>query len=220
MFKLNEKSTHTKYFNKEGMEVPSATTVLKLLNKPALVYWANYLGFKNLDVDEVVNESARLGTLIHWLINAYLEKSLIIYVPDGEFPIKLVSSYFNSFKIWYNTNDVEPILLEKSFSSELVGGTLDFYGRINGKLTLLDFKTSKKIRLSMFFQLAIYCILLEENGYEVEQVGILLVNNKYRGEKYLTREELTPYIDFVKELINLFHSYKSINNKDKWEETI
>lgn len=217
---MDKKDSHTRYFNKEGIEVPSATTVLKLLNKPALVYWANYLGFKNLDVDEVVNESARLGTLIHWLINAYLEKSLIIYVPTGKFPAKLVSSYFSSFKVWYNTNNVEPILLEKSFSSDLVGGTLDFYGRINDKLTLLDFKTSKKIRLSMFFQLAIYCILLEENGYEVEQVGILLVNNKYRDEKYLTREELTPYVEFVKELIILFHSYKSINNKDKWEESI
>lgn len=217
---MGNENEHTRYYNKSGKEVPSATTVLKLLNKPALIPWANYLGFKHIDVDEVLNESAKLGTTVHWLINAFLEKSLIIYVPRPDIPTKLISSYFRSFKTWYNTNQVEPILLEKSFSSDLVGGTLDFYGIINGKKTLLDFKTSKKIRLSMFFQLAIYTMLLEENGYDVEQVGILLVNNRYRGEKYLSREELDPYIRFVKELINLFHSYKLINNNDKWNEPI
>lgn len=211
---------HTVYYNKKGNEIPSATTILKILNKPSIVKWANYLGFKNLDVDSVVNEAAELGTVVHDLINSILLKALIIYIPDPKIPEYVLYSYINRFKIWLNTNVVEPIFLEKSFSSELFGGTVDFYGIINGKKTILDFKTSKKIRITMFFQLALYCILLEEKGYKVEQVGILLVNPKYKDEKYISREELYPYIDFARKLVELFHSYYDLNDKDKWNESI
>lgn len=212
--------SHTAYFNKESIEVPSATTILKILNKPGLVKWANYLGFKHLDVDSVVNESAELGTLIHDLINSILSKNLIIFVPTEKYPAWLVYSYLNTFKIWLNTNSVEPIILEKSFSSDRFGGTVDFYGKINGKYTILDFKTSKKIHITMFVQLALYCILLEEHGYEVEQVGILLVNNKSGGEKFISRQELEPYIEFAKGLVEVFHSYYNLNDKYKWNEFI
>lgn len=218
--KFNGVSNHTMYFNKNGQEIPSATTILKILNKPQLVKWANYLGFKHLDVDSVLDESATLGTAVHRFINSILMNYYIIYVPDGIIPTKVLYSYLNRFKIWLKTNDVKPILLERSISSEKFGGTVDFYGEINGKLTILDFKTSKKIRISMFFQLALYVILLEELGYKVEQVGILLVNPKHKDEKYIQREDFQPYIDFVKGLVDLFHSYYTINNEDKWGESI
>lgn len=218
--KFNPDSNHTMYFNKCGEEVPSVTTVLKLLNKPQLVKWANYLGFHNLNVDSVLEESATLGTLIHSLINSILSKHLIIYIPDGNIPTKLIYSYINRFKIWYNTNNIEPIFLEKSISSDRFGGTIDFYGKVNEKYTIIDFKTSKKIRLSMFFQLAFYTILLEELGYEVEQVGILLVNPKFKDEKYIERKDFEKYIIFVKGLLDIFHNYFSINNEDNWGEKI
>jgi hypothetical protein len=35
--KFNINNDHTMYFNKNGDEVPSATTILKILNKPQLV---------------------------------------------------------------------------------------------------------------------------------------------------------------------------------------
>jgi len=99
---------------------------------------------------------------------------------------------------------------------------LDFYGYINDKLTVLDFKTAKKIRITMFFQLALYTILLEEIGYVVEQVGILLVNPKVRtnNEKYILRENFQQYIDFAQKIVDIFHSYYVINNTDKWQENI
>ena len=220
--KYNSDPNHTIYYNKYGEEVPSATTILKILNKPQLVKWANYLGFKNLDVDSVLNEASTLGTAVHEIINKILSKYYIIYINDGKVPLEVLYSYINTFKVWLNTNDVEPIFLEKKIVSDKVGGTIDFYGNINNKRTLLDFKSSKKIRISMFFQLAIYCMMLEELGYQVDQVGILLVNPKVtrNNEKYIQREDFQPYIDFVKGLIDLFHSYSAINNLDKWNENI
>ena len=218
--KFNPDSKHTMYFNKYGKEVPSATTILKMLNKPQLVKWANYLGFKNLSVDEVLNESSTLGTLVHELINSILQKELIIYIPQENIRPSVIYSYINSFRIWYNTNDVRPILLEKSISSDEFGGTIDFYGEINGEYTLLDFKTSKKIRLTMFIQLALYVILLEELGYKIDRVGILLVNPKFKDEKYIKREKFEKYVKFARGLVNLFWSYFEINEDDEWYEII
>lgn len=218
--KFNQNNDHTLYFNKHGDEVPSATTILKMLNKPQLIKWANYLGWNHLHVDAVLNEASTLGTIVHYLINSILCNNYIIYINDGKVPLKVLYSYLNRFKIWLNTNDVEPILLEKSITSDKFGGTIDFYGLINGKYTVLDFKTSKKIRISMFFQLALYVILLEQLGYQVDQVGILLVNPQYKDEKYIQRDELQPYIDFVTKLVDLFHSYYIINNEGKWNEQI
>ena len=219
---FNIDDSHTKYYNTHGIEVPSATTILKLLNKPQLVKWANYLGFNSLNVDSVLNEASTLGTHIHNLINAILNNYYIIYINREELPSDVVYSYINRFKQWLNINTLEPILLEKSITSDKFGGTLDCYGILNGKYTIIDFKTSKKIYLTMFFQLALYTILLEEKGYPVEQVGILLVNPKItsNNEKYIDREKLQPYIDFVKKLVDLFHDYDFINKSDKWNNNI
>ena len=173
-----------------------------------------------MNVDSVLNESASLGTLVHRLINSLLSNKLIIYINDGTISNALLYSYINRFKMWLKTHTVEPILLEQKITSDKFGGTIDFYGSIDGKLTVLDFKTSKKIRLSMFFQLALYVILLEELGYEVEQVGILLVNPINKDEKYIQRKDFEKYVIFAKGLVDLFHSYNLLNDDDKWNESI
>lgn len=218
--KYNKDPNHTIYRNSKNEEVPSATTLLKILNKPSLVQWANYLGFKRLRVDDVLEEYAELGTLIHLLISSYLNKDMIVYIPQSNIPNNVVFSYFAKFKKWYSKHDVEPIYLEQSFSSDKFGGTVDFYGKIDGYYTILDFKTSKKIRLSMMIQLALYCILLEQHGCTVDRVGILLVNPDYEDEKYISRKELDPYIEFALQLVDIFHSYYYLNEYNNWNEYI
>ena len=220
ILKFNKDETHTVYTNIDGNEVPSATTILKILNKPSLIRWANYLGFNRQNVESVLTDYADRGTLVHSLISAYLNGSLIIYIDDGKIPISMILQFFKVFKEWYKKHDIEMIFSEKSFSSDLFGGTIDFYGKIDGQYTLLDFKTAKKIRLSMFLQLALYCILLEEKNYKIDRVGILLVNPDNKDEKYLSREEMEPYIQFMKKLVPLFHLYYELNEKDKWNEEI
>ena len=65
-------SSHSTYINKEGVEVASVTSILKVLNKPSLSKWANSLGWKRQNVDKVLMSSAEKGTIIHEAINSYL----------------------------------------------------------------------------------------------------------------------------------------------------
>ena len=69
---------HTVYRNRDGKEIPSVTTVLKLLNKPALIGWANYLGFKRTRVTDVLLESANIGTDFHAMVSDWSEGKPII----------------------------------------------------------------------------------------------------------------------------------------------
>lgn len=210
--------THTAYYNDAGIEVPSATTILKILNKPTIAQWANYLGFKHLKYTDVLDDAASFGTMVHEMISCHIKG--YVYIAAGCVCSKYeLSRAFSVFLNWYENNDIETIFSEKQFTSDRYGGTVDFYGKVNGKYTIIDFKTSKKIRMSMFIQLALYTILLENHGYKVDQVGILLCNWKHKDIKIISREELDKYIELAKCLVTLFHMYYNLNESE-WNDTI
>ena len=63
---------HTIYKLANGKRVPGVTTVLGVINKPALVKWANNLGLQGIDSTTYVDETAKVGTLAHEMIQEYL----------------------------------------------------------------------------------------------------------------------------------------------------
>lgn len=168
-------SVHTTYKTKDGVRVPSVTTYLGILAKPALIHWSWTLGVQGLDYRKVKDEAGDIGTLVHYLILCQLkseEPDLSDYTPQV---VDAASIPMEKFEEWYKEHELEPRLLETPLVSEYhrFGGTPDFYGMMDGKLTLLDFKTSNAIYSENFHQLAAYERLLEEAGHSVETVAIL-----------------------------------------------
>jgi predicted RecB family nuclease len=212
---MKYKTTHTAYYNSEGVQVPSVTTVLQILNKPFLMKWANFMGFKRKNIDAILEESAMVGTIVHELIHAYMTKAY--YIWTGLRVAKtLVMAYFNSFLEWKKTHTIEMIFMEEQLISDRYAGTSDFYGVVDGKFTILDFKTSKKPYSSMFLQLAAYCIILEAMGRQVDQVGIIIINADGYNEKFISREKLQPYMDTFIMLVELFHKWYDLNESEGW----
>lgn len=211
--------THTIYYNTLGVEVPSVTTVLKILNKPFLTKWANIMGFKRKNIDDILNETSRIGTMVHSIMQSYLMKYYYIWMGDP-YDKMLVMSYLNSFIKWEKDHYLEPIFMEKQFILEDIAGTCDFYGSVDGFKTILDFKTSKKFYSTMFLQLAAYCIMLEERGYIVEQACIVLLNEDKCTSKIITREELEIYIIVFRKLLSLFHDWFNLNNDLGWGDIL
>jgi len=213
---------HTIYINDKNIEVPSVTTILQLLNKPKLLKWVNYLGFKRQNYELVLQDYSNIGTLVHYIINCILSNQLI----DKDLINKKYSNLYHvlnsnflhikAFNIWRELHTIKPIYLEESLTSEKFGGTIDFYGKIDNKLTILDFKTSKDFYSTMFLQLAGYCILIEEKGLEVDNVGILIINNSGYKERIFTRGKINKYIEVFKNLLSLFHLWYDLNHNDEW----
>ncbi len=213
-------SKHAQYVNKNGDEVPSVTTVLKILNKPAISKWANFMGFKRIRIKDVLEKSSVIGTTVHQAIECFLMKKYLIFIPSIYIDKPLLMMYMDKFISWYKAHEIKPIFMERKFISNEYGGTVDFYGEVDGKKTILDFKTSKNIYSSMFLQLGAYCKMLEENNLEVQQVGIVIVNDNKCYSKFLTREELTPYIETFNLLLPLFHKWYNLNKKEGWGDIL
>ncbi|MBA7569795.1 hypothetical protein ES708_11536 [subsurface metagenome] len=64
-------AAHIIYRTRSGQSVPGVTTILSVLNKPALVPWANRMGLQGIDVAKYVDDKAAIGTLAHYLIISY-----------------------------------------------------------------------------------------------------------------------------------------------------
>jgi len=175
---MTDNKIHTVYKTADGTRVPSVTTYLGILAKPALIHWAWTLGVQGVDYRKAKDQAGDIGTLVHYLIFSKLngeKPDLSTYTPQD---VALASTPMSKFEKWLEEHELEPILMETPFVSEeyRFGGTPDFYGKDNGKLTLLDFKTSGDIYPENFYQLAAYKRLLEEQGHEVGSARIIRVS--------------------------------------------
>lgn len=83
-----------------------------------------------------------------------------------------------SFLKWYNENDVEILFSERLTYSKKHNyvGTADLIARVNGKLSLVDYKTSSGVYNDHRFQVSAYWNSVDEEGFigdKIEQALIL-----------------------------------------------
>lgn len=168
---------HTIYKRANGERVPSVTTVLGILNKPALLDWAWKLGQQGLDYKAVRDQAGDIGTLAHYLIMCYLKDQKPDTSEYSAQDLDKANICLMKFWEWEKGHKVETVLVETALISEAYGfgGTIDFYGRIDGYDTLLDFKTGKATYPEMFYQVAAYSQLLKEASYPLFGVRILRI---------------------------------------------
>ena len=96
-----------------GKRVPGVTTILGVLNKPALVKWANKLGLQGIDSTKYVDALANIGTLSHYLVECEwrgVEPDLSDYAPQD---IDKAENALLSFWAWRDQHEVEPHLVEE-----------------------------------------------------------------------------------------------------------
>ena len=206
-------SDHSTYLNNDEIEVPSVTTIIKILNKPFIAKWANSLGWKRQSYDKVLEESANKGTFVHELIHEYLfkeGKEFDISNPDR---LNFLYENINAFKDFEKEHILKPIWGEKSFSNDTYGGTIDLYCELDGKNTILDFKTSKRFYSSHFIQLGAYIQLLENHDIFVEQVAILRIKNGETEIKIIPRKDMEEYINLFNKLLEVFYLVYDLNKE-------
>ena len=155
---------HIRYKTSDGKVVPGATTITGLLNKPYLIRWANQLGLEGIDSSKYTDEAASTGTLAHAMIQADLDGSKVDYSLYSPLQVSNAENAVLSWYEWKKHHDIKPLLCEQPFVADTLpspfiedmpgyGGTVDCYCELDGKKTLLDFKTS-------FFNLFNLCFTL------------------------------------------------------------
>lgn len=161
-----------KYFY-NNIAVPRVTEIIsKTISEEYLLYWANSLGFKHQSYKKTVDEAARIGSEAHELINRFLLGDIF---NSNNIP-------YLSFKKWWtdiiSNNNVKVIGTEQSITCKYFGGTYDLLLEINGKIYLVDFKTTNHVSYKHFIQLSAYKYILEQQGYNIDGCIILQLSKK------------------------------------------
>lgn len=208
---------HTRYELTDGTKVPGVTTVLGILNKPALVIWANRLGLQGIDSSKYRDEMADIGTLAHKMILDYFNKADTDTTDYSKSQIDLAENCLLSFWEWEKQHTIEVIMAEAQLVSSLgYGGTIDCYCKLDGIDTLLDFKTGKAIYPEMFYQLAAYKQLLDEDNRIVGMTRILRIGrDEDEGFEERLVVDITKHFELFKHCLAIYNLQKDIRKEGK-----
>lgn len=213
-------SPNSEYINKDGVIVPRVTEILStMIHKDALMYWANKLGFRNISYSSALETAANIGTKAHKAIEVFLKEKL---QDRSNIP-------FLGFMQWYNIirnkSQIDIIYVEHRLVSDYFGGTLDCLLSIDGKIFLVDFKTSNHIQYSYFLQLAAYRYMLRLEGIEVNGVIVLKLEKDEVGfTEYSLDFSNSNHLDFMNHceatFFSLVYGFYNINKTEEWFKKI
>lgn len=195
--------------------VRGVTTILQILDKPALMQWAANMaseywregikaGTDEITLDRLAKEAplawklkrdaaGQIGTLIHKWIEEHIQAK--IQKKDGPTaPInEIMYTAVVKFLQWEKDNVGEYLFSEKKLYSVThnVAGTCDFtYRDKEGKLSLGDLKTSNSMQRTFDLQLAAYRYMLEEESpSEVYENMVIVRVGKDEGKIQIKKVE-------------------------------
>lgn len=213
---MSKTKAHIVYKTKNDVKVPGITTVIGLLNKPALVKWANNLGLQGIDSSKYVDDKAAIGTLAHAMITDKLIGKETDTSDYSKNQIDQAENSVLSFWEWEKDHKIEEVFFaERPLVSEAhkFGGTLDIYAQVNGQKEIIDIKTGKGIFDEHWYQVATLKILLEENGFKVDATRIVNIpRSEDEGflEKVVTEKENTQGWNIFYHLLQIYYLKKGV----------
>ena len=198
-----------------GKVVPRVTHILSsMLHEDSLMIWSNNIGlYQRKKYKDTLEMSATIGTHTHNGIEAYIKDDIysldLSHLPPSS--INSINNGIESFKYWYDnitkSHNVEVVGIEQPLSCEWFGGTYDFLVRIDGKLYLVDFKTSNHISCRYFYQLAAYKYMLSLQGITIDGCIILQVSKSNIGfNEYLLDLNNQKHKKFLDDCTECFFS--------------
>jgi len=197
-----EAETGRLYRTKEGRSYPSVTAVTGLYKKDEILEWRKRVGED--EANRISSRSARRGTSIHSLREAYLsnEPSEV-----SMFDIESFNSLVPELDKIINIHCLET----KLYSDYLqVAGTVDCIAEYKGKLSVIDFKTSRREKKrdeihNYFMQTAAYAVMFEERtGIPVSRLVVLMAVDDHK-EATVFNEKRDAWIG---QFINLREEYR------------
>ena len=189
----------------DGTKLPSITTILSAQSKAGIAAWRKRVGEE--EANRVSAKASGRGTRVHNLCEDFIQnKPLRESMPDA-------LEMFRTIKPVLETRVNNIHYVEQSFYSKKIGsaGRSDLIGEFDGELSVMDYKTSSKIKyreniLSYFWQSTFYALAYEELvGTPINQIVIIMAveDNKYplifveKVEDHI--EGLVKAIQFYKE---------------------
>lgn len=193
------------YVTPEGARYPSITTILGAGEKPWLQEWRASLGEEIADKE--MKRAADRGTAVH----AMIEKMLLNDPAPTAGHHSAHIADFNMLR--FKLRKINNILTQESalWSDTLrVAGRVDCIGEYDGKLSIIDFKTSTNNKGShqiqdYYLQTTAYALMFQER-YNIQIDNIVILMSVERGAVPLEfHQPIEPYIEPLIHRINTYH---------------
>lgn len=189
------------YQTPSGRAYPSVTTVTGLLGKAAIMAWRKRVGEE--EANRVSSKAAKRGTRVHALCEDFLSnKEVMVDMFDHDM--------WEKFKpLLLRINNIHA-LETPLYSDHLeVAGTVDCIAEFDGTVSVIDFKTSKRIKSrddihGYFMQCSAYAVAFEElTGIPVSRLVILMAVDDEDPLVFIEKRDT-----WVSEFIKLRQDYK------------
>lgn len=168
------------YTAPDGSTYPSITTVLSILSRDSIQAWRARVGEE--EANKVSRVAAGRGTAVHDLLEKYVNN-------DPEFDKGVMPHILQSF---HDVKEQLDTRLSKVYAQEAplysnhlgVAGRVDCVGVWDGKNSIVDYKTSRKLKKKewvkgYFMQCCAYAIMWEERtGMPITQLVTLIAGDQ------------------------------------------
>jgi ATP-dependent exoDNAse (exonuclease V) beta subunit len=183
------------YATPTGEKYKSITTVLSNHNKQAIIEWRERIGAE--EATKISTKAATRGTKVHKICEDYINNE----IPELKMQMMMPDLKEMFFKI-------KPIIDEKLgdvysqeqalYSHKLrIAGRVDLIGMWNGKLSVIDFKTSARQKeesyiQNYFMQCTAYALMFSElTGMWIDDIVVLIATGE--GEAQLFERQIHDY---------------------------
>lgn len=194
------------YQTPSGTLYPSVTTVTGLLKKDIIDQWKQRVG--EAEATRISKHASSRGTRIHQLCEDYLSNRQVTLENMLDHDI------WSSLKLCLDDINHIHALESTLYSDHLqVAGTVDCIAQYKGKLSVIDFKTSKREKdkadiSDYFMQCAAYAVAFEERtGIPVSQLVIIMGIDDSPTKIFIEKRD-----DWVEGFIRLREEYRRQNN--------
>jgi predicted RecB family nuclease len=168
----------------------AVTRLLDLLNKPALLFWANKIGLKGLSLNEYYKESSGKGIKKHHQIENYLLNGVEFEEVD---------------KLNKCLKNYEVLAIERSVNNGYIKGRIDLIIRDSKNVIIVDFKSSTNIYIQQKLQLSTY-----KEIYNADKIAII---NFDKWELEFINIDTKKYYEIVKRLYQINELLISLKEK-------
>lgn len=201
------------YISPSGKKMVSVTTLLsKTASKEsvkAIENWRKREGEE--EADRITKKAAERGAALHELCEYYITQDKRFQLPpEGSNVHSLFKQIYPCFKNIGKVYGIESSLYSEKFG---IAGTADCIAEYNGKLSIVDFKSTRKEKYEQyitdyFIQETAYCIMFSEMyGIPVKQIVTLMArDNAPLSDAQVFIKNPIDYVEPLLKKIKAYHA--------------
>ncbi len=202
------------YKTPEGLLYPSVTTITSQHGKDKILEWRKRVGEE--EANRISTRASNRGTKVHKICENYLNNEEDYARTNPAHIHKTMPDTIAMFKslqplLDEHVNNIHALEIPLYSHHLKVAGRVDCIAEYDGKLSIIDFKTSSKLKeeswiKGYFMQCSAYAVMYEERtGIPVSQIVIMIAVDSEYPQVFIKKRN-----DYIKDFISYREAYDAV----------